>query len=102
MNNMQVYSKFVISVSLIFVLSIFTIFSISEVQAAENIFVNAKSFENTIIIEFEKEEVCRYVCGKIALQETSFLTEKTRNRLRLLYRLIAERIRQYQNSTANN
>ena len=52
--------------------------------------------------EFEKEEVCRYICGKIALQETSFLTEKTRNRLRLLYRLIAERIRQYQNLTANN
>ena len=56
MNNMQVYSKYVISVSLIFVLSIFTIFSISEVQAAENIFVNAKSFENTIIIEFENGE----------------------------------------------
>ena len=53
MNNMQVYSKYVISVSLILILSIFTIFSISEVQAAENIFVNAKSFENTIIIEFE-------------------------------------------------
>jgi len=51
MNNMQFYSKYVISVLLI--LSIFTIFSISEVQAAENIFVNAKSFENTIIIEFE-------------------------------------------------
>ncbi len=51
MNNMQIYSKYVISVLLI--LSIFTIFSISEVQAAENIFVNAKSFENTIIIEFE-------------------------------------------------
>ena len=53
MNNMQFYSKYVISVSLILILSIFTIFSISEVQAAENIFVNAKSFENTIIIEFE-------------------------------------------------
>ena len=49
--------------------------------------------------QFEKEEVCRYICGKIALQETSFLTEKTRNRLRVLYRLIAERIRQYQNLT---
>ena len=51
--------------------------------------------------EFEKEEVCRYICGKIALQETSFLTEKTRNQLRVLYRLIAERIRQYQNLTPN-
>ncbi len=52
--------------------------------------------------QFEKEEVCRYICGKIALQETSFLTEKTRNRLRALYRLIAERIRQHQNLTPNN
>ena len=51
--------------------------------------------------KFEKEEVCRYICGKIALQETSFLTEKTRNRLRVLFRLIAERIRQYQNLTPN-
>jgi predicted ATP-dependent endonuclease of OLD family len=46
---------------------------------------------------FEKEEVCRYICSKIALGDTSFLTEKTRDRLRNLYRLIAERIRQYQN-----
>ena len=49
--------------------------------------------------EFEKEEVCRYVCGKIALGDASFLTEKTRDQLRTLYRLIAERIRQYQNTT---
>ena len=51
--------------------------------------------------EFEKEEVCRYICGKIALQETNFLTEKTKNQLRALYRLIAERIRQYQNLSSN-
>ena len=56
MNNMQVYSKYVISVSLIFILSVFTVFSITEVQAAENISVNAKSFENTIIIEFKNGE----------------------------------------------
>ena len=49
--------------------------------------------------EFEKEEVCRYICGKIAFGDTSFLTEKTRDRVRNLYRLIAERIRQYQNTT---
>jgi len=48
--------------------------------------------------EFEKEEVCRYISGKIALGDASFLTEKTRDRLRALYRLIAERIRQYQHS----
>ena len=49
--------------------------------------------------KFEKEEVCRYICGKIALGDTSFLTEKTRDSVRNLYRLIAERIRQYQNTT---
>jgi len=47
--------------------------------------------------EFEKEEVCRYICSKIALGATTFLTEKTRDRTRTLYRIIAERIRQYQN-----
>ena len=48
--------------------------------------------------EFDKEEVCRYICGKIALNDTSFMTEKTRDSIRNLYRLIAERIRQYQNT----
>ena len=51
--------------------------------------------------EFEKEEVCRYICGKIALGEAGFLTTKTKDQLRGLYRLIAERIRQYQNITSN-
>ncbi len=50
--------------------------------------------------EFDKEEVCRYICGKIALNDTNFLTEKTRDSVRNLYRLIAERIRQYQNTTS--
>ena len=49
--------------------------------------------------EFEKEEVCRYICSKIALGAATFLTEKTRDRTRTLYRIIAERIRQYQNTT---
>ena len=49
--------------------------------------------------EFEREEVCRYISGKIASGDASFLTEKTRDRLRTLYRLIAERIRQYQRTT---
>ena len=49
--------------------------------------------------EFEREEVCRYICGKIALGDTGFLTEKTRDSIRNLYRLIAERIRQYQNTS---
>jgi len=79
MNNMQVYSKYVISVSLIFVLFIFTIFSISEVQAAENIFVNAKSFENTIIIEFENESASKIKTIKVwpggEITFTSFKSE---------------------------
>jgi len=49
--------------------------------------------------EFEKEEVCRYICNKIASGTVNFLTEKTRDRTRTLYRIIAERIRQYQNTT---
>ena len=49
--------------------------------------------------EFEKEEVCRYICSKIASGNTNFLTEKTRDSIRNLYRLIAERIRQYQNTS---
>ena len=48
--------------------------------------------------EFEKEEICRYICEKIALGDASFLTEKTKDQVRTLYRLIAERIRQHQNS----
>ncbi len=51
--------------------------------------------------KFEKEEVCRYVCRKIALGEANFLSEKTRENLRLLYRLISERIRKYQNISPN-
>ena len=50
--------------------------------------------------EFEREEVCRYICSKIASGNTNFLTEKTRDSIRNLYRLIAERIRQYQNTTS--
>ena len=49
--------------------------------------------------EFEKEEVCRYICGKIASGTANFLTEKTRDRTRTLYRIIAERINQYRNTT---
>ena len=51
--------------------------------------------------EFEKEEICRYICEKIALGDASFLTEKTKDQVRTLYRLIAERIRQHQNFLSN-
>jgi predicted ATP-dependent endonuclease of OLD family len=47
--------------------------------------------------KFEREEICRYICEKISLGETDFLTDKTKDQFRSLYRLIAERIRQNQN-----
>jgi hypothetical protein len=46
---------------------------------------------------FDREEICRYVCEKIALNEADFLSDKTKDQFRSLYRLIAERIRQNQN-----
>ncbi len=46
---------------------------------------------------FDREEICRYICEKIAINETDFLTDKTKDQFRSLYRLIAERIRQNQN-----
>ena len=51
--------------------------------------------------EFDNEEITRYICEKITLEETSFLSDKTKDQFRSLYRLIAERIRQYQNIVTN-
>ena len=50
--------------------------------------------------KFDNVEITRYICEKIALEETAFLSDKTKDRFRSLYRLIAERIRQYQNTAA--
>ncbi len=47
---------------------------------------------------FDNEEITRYICEKIALEQTDFLSDKTKDQFRSLYRLIAERIRQYQNA----
>ncbi|HSG74368.1 MAG TPA: ATP-dependent endonuclease, partial [Nitrosopumilaceae archaeon] len=47
--------------------------------------------------KFDNEEITRYICEKIALNETDFLSDKTKDQFRTLYRLIAERIRQHQN-----
>ena len=47
--------------------------------------------------EFDNEEITRYVCEKIALGEAGFISDKTKDQFRTLYRLIAERIREYQN-----
>ncbi|SHO45106.1 conserved hypothetical protein [Nitrosotalea sinensis] len=46
---------------------------------------------------FDREDICRYICEKIVLDETDFLSDKTKDQFRSLYRLIAERIRQNQN-----
>ena len=48
-----------IFISLLLVFSVFTLLSISEVNAAEVISVNAKGYENTIIIEFENESTSK-------------------------------------------
>jgi hypothetical protein len=47
--------------------------------------------------KFDNEEITRYICEKISLDETDFLSDKTKDQFRTLYRMIAERIRQYQN-----
>jgi len=59
MNDMRKYSTNAIFLSALLVLSIFTLISISEVNAAEVISVNAKGYENTIIIEFENESTSK-------------------------------------------
>lgn len=50
--------------------------------------------------EFDIEEIARYICEKIALKEADFMSDKTKDQFRGLYRLIAERIRQQQNIAA--
>ena len=52
--------------------------------------------------EFNNEEITRYICEKITLEETDFLSDKTKDQFRSLYRLIAERIRQYQNGVTKS
>jgi len=52
--------------------------------------------------QFDNEEITRYICEKITLEETEFLSDKTKDQFRTLYRLIAERIRQYQNVTSKS
>ena len=47
--------------------------------------------------QFDNEEITRYICEKIALKEADFLSDKSKDNFRNLYRLIAERIRQHQN-----
>jgi len=56
MNYMKVRSKGSFFIAMLLVLSFFTSFAILEGNAVENISVSAKSFENTIIIEFKNGE----------------------------------------------
>ena len=65
MNDMRRYSTSGIFISVLLVLSIFTLISISEVNAAEVISVNAKGYENTIIIEFENESTSKIKTIKV-------------------------------------
>ena len=79
MNCMRRYSTSGIFISVLLVFSIFTLISISEVNAAEVISVNAKGYENTIIIEFENESMSKiktirmWSGGEVAF--TSFKSE---------------------------
>jgi len=59
MNDMKVYKLSGIFVAVLLIFSIFTLLSISEVNAEEAISVNAKSYQNTIIIEFENESASK-------------------------------------------
>jgi hypothetical protein len=76
---MKRYSTTAILISVLLVFSIFTLISISEVNAAEVISVNAKGYENTIIIEFENESTSKiktirmWPGGEVAF--TSFKSE---------------------------
>jgi len=65
MNDMRKYSTSGIFISVLLVFSIFTLISISEVNAAEVISVNAKGYENTIIIEFENESASKIKTIKV-------------------------------------
>jgi len=59
MNDMKRYKLSGIFVSVLLIFSIFTLLSISEVNADEVISVSAKSYQNTIIIEFENESTSK-------------------------------------------
>ena len=78
MNSMRRYSTIGIFTSVLLVVSIFTLLSISEVNAEEVISVNAKSYENTIIIEFENESTSKIKTIRIWLGgDKSFKSCKT-------------------------
>jgi len=62
---MKKYSMGGIFTSLLLVFSVFTLLSISEVNAEDVISVNAESYENTIIIEFKNDGTSKIKAVKI-------------------------------------
>ena len=78
MNSMKSYSVCSIFTSLLLVFSIFTLFSISEVNAEEVISVNASGYENTIIVELENESASKIKTVRIwASGEVTFESFKS-------------------------
>ena len=79
MNDMKKYKLSGVFVSVLLVFSIFTLLSISEANAEETISVSAKSYQNTIIIEFENESASKIKTIKMwpggEVTFTSFKTE---------------------------
>ena len=56
MNQMYMLSKFGVFASVLLVLSLFTIFSLSEAAAIDTISVSAKGLDNTIILEIHNDK----------------------------------------------
>ena len=78
MNCMKKYSIGGIFTSLLLVLSIFTLLSISEVNAENVISVNAESYQNTTIIEFKNDSTSKIKTIKIWLGgDATFKSFKT-------------------------
>jgi len=67
MNDMNVYKLSGVFASVLLIFSIFTLLSISEVNADEAISVSAESYQNTIIIEFENESASKIKTVKMWL-----------------------------------
>ena len=78
MNDMRKYSTSGILISVLLIFSIFTLLSFSGVNAEEVISVNAKSYENTIIIEFKNESTSKIKTIRMwASGDTTFKSFKT-------------------------
>jgi len=69
MNDMKRYKLSGVFASVLLIFSIFTLLSISEVNAEKEIFVNAEGYQNTIIIEFENESASKIKTIKMWLGE---------------------------------